>query len=150
MLSSPPVIDINPNLRQHNERANASPRTVQTRAEILKSRATKKGSAVTVPIFFRSKLFPAISHASPSILFDVIQSEHGGDHNEMSIHFSLYHMTYRYDPDSKWLERLQKILIDSNLDQTHRDEMPAPRQCDTATSLTRVRFGHASFAIPRN
>lgn len=113
-----------------------APQTVQARALNLKNRTTRKRGASAAPIFYRSKLFPAISHGSPSILLDVTQ-----DQSERSVFISLYHMTYRCDPDSKWIEMLQTFFM--GVMQRQKYEAQDPEYDENQASLTRVFFSLA-------
>ena len=79
--------------------------SVGERVHTLKVRATAKSNSSAVPIFYRSKIFPAISHGSPSVLFDLIWSE-----SEQSVFLSVYDMTFRYGPDSTWFEGPLKFV----------------------------------------
>ena len=90
---------------------------------------TSHGSAV--PIFHRSKLFPAISHKSPSILLDVV-----GNDREKSIFFSIYHTTHRYNPLSSWLEKLQSFFADLESKEKRKEGLETT---PADSSLTRVR-----------
>ena len=104
------------------------------RAASMKNRVlTSHGSAV--PIFYRSKLFPAISLKSPSILLDVV-----GNEGEKSIFFSVYHMTHRYNPLSSWLVKLQTFLSNVASKEDHEEGT-----IDAAGSLTRVRLDLCSL-----
>lgn len=124
------------NNAQENHAVANTPRTVQERAAGLKRRIVRKEGGSAAPIFYRSKLFPAISHISPSILLDIIGSE-----GEKSVFFSLYQMTYRYDPCSSWLERLQKLFSDLDFKESRADKQTSAKECGDTTSLTRVRLG---------
>eukprot|EP00538_Stauroneis_constricta_P006062 CAMPEP_0119551746 /NCGR_PEP_ID=MMETSP1352-20130426/4920_1 /TAXON_ID=265584 /ORGANISM="Stauroneis constricta, Strain CCMP1120" /LENGTH=2017 /DNA_ID=CAMNT_0007597859 /DNA_START=85 /DNA_END=6138 /DNA_ORIENTATION=+ len=67
----------------------------------------------SIPIIYRSQLFTAISHESPSILIDVINNGRQGQTDRMNVHCGIYHMTHRFDVDHEWctrlLQKLQKL-----------------------------------------
>lgn len=107
---------------------------MQERTTGIKHRAVRWGKSGQ-PILYRSKLFPAISHSSPSILLDVV-----GNDGEKSVFFSLYHMTYRYNPTSSWLVNLQSFLADIPPKDNREGEMSSEEPPQDDNSLTRVRL----------
>ena len=64
-------------------------------------------------IFFRSKLSQSLSPATPAILIDLIirREEH---HIERAFHFLAYDMTFRYDCEAKWLDRVKKLFASND------------------------------------
>lgn len=77
----------------------------------MKKRISRKPDSSATPIFFRSRLFPAISHASPSFLIDMLRpKDEDMKDSEQSVYLSVYNMTYRYDPNSKWVQVIQEFI----------------------------------------
>lgn len=69
-----------------------------------------------VPIFYRSNLAYPLSPETPAILLDVIKNKDDGYSDDITIHFSVYDMTYRYALDSEWFQRFLNIF--QNLSDT--------------------------------
>jgi hypothetical protein len=70
-----------------------------------------------IPIFYRSNLFAPISMQSPSVLLDCLHlSENNPDIATKTVYFTLFHVTYRHDYDSRWMNRLCSILPQSTAD----------------------------------
>lgn len=75
------------------------------------------------------------------------------DENEESVFLSIYNMTYRYDPDLKWLDRLQATFKDLDF----KGKGTSPEKNDHAgetntspsdsTSLTRVSVWIFDFNV---
>ena len=76
--------------------------------ENLRKRRTEKNQTVSA-IFFRSKMSQPLSPKTPSLLIDLVVSR---DENtvERSIHTSLYDMSYRYDCNSSWVQKLSDLI----------------------------------------
>ena len=119
-----------------------NPCSIQERAGCLITRTKDVWSAYAIPIFYRSKLFPAISHTSPSILLDVF-----GREGEQSIFFSLYQLTYRCNPLSSWLDTMTNVLAGLASVEKPQVDSSSDRNCDIASSLTRVRLVRNSFVF---
>ena len=101
-------------------------------------------------ILYRSHLFTPISRESPSILLDFtdLASTNAGEEGfaQKKIQFTFYHLTYRYDVDSKWLDRCSAMFKHLN-DESQRggDVLGSPDQATSkradskiSPSLTRV------------
>lgn len=80
------------------------------RCDDVRRRTFQKGASIATPIFYRSQLFPPLSPESPSFLVDVFTSDDGIARDEWNVHFTMYNMTHRFDVDSQWRHRLQKLL----------------------------------------
>lgn len=80
------------------------------RCDNVRRRTFQKGASIVTPIFFRSQLFPPLSPESPSFLVDVYTSDDGIARDDWNVHFTMYNMTHRFDVDSQWRHRLQKLL----------------------------------------
>jgi hypothetical protein len=108
------------------------------RVNNLKIRTTTTANSSTVPLLYRSKIFPAISHGSPSVLLDLIQSE-----SELSVFISVYNMTFRCPPDFSCFEGLLKFYspLCSTPDSGAQGEETTPTDI-YSSSLTKVQsFG---------
>jgi len=81
------------------------------RRRFKNSLANKTGSA----IFFRSKLSYPLSPKTPSLLIDMIVNRDDED-IERSLYLSMYDMTYRYEVESQWLDRLTALLPGTRAD----------------------------------
>jgi hypothetical protein len=125
------------------------------RFKFVKDRAFRGLSASASPIFYRSHLFAPISHESPSILFDFIDQTAScpkphDTFRQRRLHFTLYHLTYRYDVDSKWIDRLTCMIGGTTKEDTSdavaRELLSSEsnRQSSDNSSLTRV----SSRALP--
>lgn len=81
---------------------------VKDMCEHLRKRRAENYNMVSA-VFFRSKLSQPLSPKTPAVLLDVLIN---GDENhvERSIHLSLYDMTYRYDCQSQWIEKLRGLI----------------------------------------
>lgn len=129
--------------------------TVHDRVETIKARTRRKSKSSAVPIFYRCQLMPAISLASPSLLIDVIQSASSSSQdiaisNERNVFISVYNLTHRFDPDSKWIDNLHRTLTeigavgsDSSAESMHASsskESEGDTGCPNCerTELTRV------------
>lgn len=120
------------------------PDTIYDRVIALTKRNMRHSQSAAVPIFYRSKLLPAMSRESPSFLLDFVQplKEEGDNVNDRNVFFSIYNMTYRYDQDSKWMDALQEIAKKINpkpgsKGPSHSHDS-APTKCDEEPSLTKV------------
>lgn len=80
------------------------------RCDNVRRRTFQRGASIATPIFYRSQLFPPLSPESPSFLVDVFTSDDGIARDEWNVHFTMYNMTHRFDVDSQWRHRLQKLL----------------------------------------
>lgn len=98
--------------------------------EHLRKRRTENYDMVSA-VFFRSKMSQPLSPKTPVVLVDLIMNrdEH---HVERSIHVSLYDMTYRYDCQSLWIEKL-RMLIPSGDSKQDISDISVSRSNDTST-----------------
>ncbi|KAL3941096.1 MAG: hypothetical protein SGBAC_004503 [Bacillariaceae sp.] len=86
-----------------------------SRIEYFRRRLNLYSSSFAAPILFRSQMFSPMSRESPSILFDYIETtSEKSCRNRRSegkrVHLNLYHLTHRFDVDSKWTKRLGDVL----------------------------------------
>lgn len=83
--------------------------SVQEGCDSVRKRRVGTSSA----IFFRSKLSQSLSPITPAILIDLIlrREEH---HIERAFHFLAYDMTFRYDCESKWPDRVKELCASIN------------------------------------
>jgi hypothetical protein len=94
---------------------------------------TKRNSFTKArPICYRTSLFSVLSPESPVFLVDLIMAQ---DH-ETSVYASLYTLSYRHDCESKWVDRLSKLV--KFRDETCDKPAGAPAQQNEAESLMRV------------
>lgn len=86
--------------------------SVEKRINNLKLRTRRNTNTLAVPIFYRSQLFTPISEENPSILFDMVIPENNANSSICCRNFylTIYNMTFRYDIESEWIERFQKVL----------------------------------------
>ncbi|CAB9499302.1 Autophagy-related protein 2 [Seminavis robusta] len=112
---------------------------IQDRVRSLKLRATTTPRASTEPILYRSKIFPAISPSSPSILLDFLRAKPACEGVEQSVFFSVYNLTHRFNPDSKWLDNLMKFIsaIDPTPEPNEQRTVDPMVDCQSS-SLTKV------------
>jgi hypothetical protein len=131
--------------------------SVGDRVCFVKERIARKVDSSAVPIFYRSKLLPAISHGSPTFLLDILRPTNEDNIDEQSVFLSVYNMTHRYDPDSKWIDRLQALVGDLSSRQSESSlqeqfyeaidaDMSQP-EINESTSLTRVSNGRFVFSF---
>jgi hypothetical protein len=118
---------------------------IQTRVKAMKQRLAAYKEARVSPILFRSKHFTPICNDAPSVLLDVICASGKAENLEKpsfvkkQINLTCYHLTFRYDPDSHWLKRLNDLLPDP--------VKPLPSQVDETPSMTRVFFALADCSV---
>jgi len=94
----------------------------------------KVGSA----IFFRSKLSHPLSPKTPALLIDTM-IKRDGDDIERALHISLYDLTYRYEVDSQWIDRLKIIFKVDKLDKDDITlESKAPKEDIMTQSVTKL------------
>jgi hypothetical protein len=104
-------------------------------------------SGLVSPVVYRSHLFTSISHESPTFLFDFIdlstdKRNKTSGFAEKRLHVTFYHLTYRCDIDSKWIERLAGILPrtkDDAADETNSQSVD--QTTEGIQSMTKVRVG---------
>lgn len=114
----------------------------------MRERSTSGEASRTTPILYRSRLFSPISRHSPSILIDIINPNVAASQDidklvHKNVHVTLYDMTYRYDFDSGWMERLKSIVKSQN-DQFQEEEqeeaIPRAKDRTAAQTMTRLFF----------
>lgn len=59
--------------------------------------------------FFRSKMSNPLSPKTPAVLIDII-IQRNEFHTEKALHFSIYDMTFRYEYQSTWIDRLMNVF----------------------------------------
>jgi hypothetical protein len=112
----------------------------------MRQRIRCYSSATVVPILYRSHLFTPISHDSPSVLLDLINAPANGHSTgfvQKRIHFTLYHLSYRYDVDSSWIQRLSGLLPqrkEAKVDDPIPVEKTANEKVAQNPTMTRVRL----------
>ena len=87
------------------------------------------------PVFYRSALFSVLSPESPVFLVDIMKSRL----HETSVYFSLYNISYRYDIESKWLDRFARLVKFGKPDNENTETVPKDTPTRKAESLTKVR-----------
>ena len=109
------------------------------RAEAMRNRCRLSQESFT-PLLHRSYLFRPISRQSPCFLLDIMDISGDDCFVQKSIHFTLYDVTYRYDYDSKWIDRFNSLL--HNLSARLQPKTEEAKEGDDAFtgSLTRVFF----------
>eukprot|EP00536_Pseudo-nitzschia_multiseries_P015721 jgi/Psemu1/312383/fgenesh1_kg.940_\ len=83
---------------------------------MVKNSVWKFMDVSTVPLLFRSQLFTPISQDTPSILVDLVDLSTAGlpgnrELKQRRLYLTLYHLTYRYETDSDWIERFSNIVM---------------------------------------
>eukprot|EP00531_Pseudo-nitzschia_arenysensis_P008948 CAMPEP_0116126544 /NCGR_PEP_ID=MMETSP0329-20121206/6385_1 /TAXON_ID=697910 /ORGANISM="Pseudo-nitzschia arenysensis, Strain B593" /LENGTH=1888 /DNA_ID=CAMNT_0003620627 /DNA_START=155 /DNA_END=5821 /DNA_ORIENTATION=- len=94
-------------------RMDSRDRTLNGRFRILKKSLREFSDVLVVPILFRSQLFTPISQDTPSILLDLLDVSDANKKNALQqkrIYLTVYHLTFRYDADSTWIDRLSAML----------------------------------------
>jgi hypothetical protein len=112
----------------------------RTRRDALRDRSTRNPKSSVTPVLHRSHLFSPISRQSPSFLLDIINISFGTrdkteDLEQKNVHLTLYDMTYRYDFESGWMNRLRSIFI--GLAEVG-DSDSGPAEPTSAKTLTRI------------
>ena len=120
---------------------------VQIRVTALKERIVQYSKALVSPILYRSHMFNPISHATPSLVLDILNfpavTRTWNRLAQTRIHLTLYHLTYRYDVDSDWMQRVHN-LIPATPSQNESTLASASarnsskQKAETERSLTRV------------
>jgi len=86
------------------------------------------------PVFYRSALFSVLSPESPVFLVDIMKSRL----HETSVYFSLYNISYRYDIESKWLDRFARLVKFGKPDNENTETVPKDTPTRKAESLTKL------------
>jgi hypothetical protein len=96
-------------------------------------------------------MFTPISRESPSFLLDLIEQTSGNTglqdaFVQKKVHLTFYHLTHRFDVESKWLERFLSLFTDGHTESSREGlskEIPAAESNGSSDvnwrSLTRVR-----------
>lgn len=92
---------------------------LELRVRRMKDCIRSYSRTAVLPILFRSHLFTPISHETPSVLIDLIDlstDPSGGrtDFKQKRIYLTLYHLTFRYNVDSDWIEKLSQLFSVAN------------------------------------
>lgn len=127
-------------------------RDVQKRIESFQQRVLMLGGGRAAPVLYRSHLFTSISHESPSFLLDFIDMSANSTNGkngfaQKRLHVTLYHLTYRYDIDSKWMKRLARLLPESDSNSTDQSSFPEPILQKPEHSMTKVSFFLSGYSI---
>ena len=118
--------------------------SIHNRVNFVRERSLSRSNPSAVPIVYRSHLFVPISRERPSFLLDLIDlTPVASLHSQKKVHLTLYHLTYRYDVDAKWMDRLSTIFKEPKTEvdgeATIASSNPTP-DADGSSSLTRVRL----------
>ncbi|KAI2513883.1 autophagy of peroxisome [Fragilaria crotonensis] len=111
--------------------------TISDRCDGIRRRTVRNPLTKSMPIMYRSQLFPPLSPKSPAILLDLIN---GSDEecSEWTIHFSIYNMTHRAAVSSPWCTHAQEFFQSGH----QRDSLPVDKAGgkpgDSRSALTRV------------
>jgi hypothetical protein len=116
-------------------------RDMEQRVNLLRQRIRCYSQALVSPILYRSHLFTPISHEAPSLLLDFIglsadSSRTGYSHKR--VHLTLYHLAFRYDVDSKWVQDLLSLLPQQESKNVAEPNHEASKPVDETPSMTRV------------
>ena len=76
----------------------------------MKQRIRVYKESLVFPILYRSQIFTPICQDAPSLLVDLRDTESTVDFTQRQMHVTLYHLTFRYDVDSDWIEKLKGLL----------------------------------------
>jgi hypothetical protein len=118
--------------------------SIQNRVDFVRERSLCRSNPSAVPIVYRSHLFVPISRESPSFLLDLIDLTPATSlHSQKKVHITLYHLTYRYDVDAKWIERLATIFKEPKTEADGDAAVASTKtssHADGSSSLTRVRL----------
>jgi hypothetical protein len=113
---------------------------------IMNERRKSNAGSFATPLLYRSQLFPPISRSHPTILLDIMdglplnetRNRNGKEVSHMNVYFTAYDLTYRFNYDSRWVERLNFIVKNfgvESVDDTKQE--PSPKTSGTIT-LTRI------------
>ncbi len=127
---------------ESNDAAPLSRMTLTQRTKNLRRRQYSLPKSISKPIFYRSKLSHPLSPETPAFLLDVLVNKDDiYDSEERAVHLSIYDMTYRYDLDSCWMERLKNILkcCSPSVDDGDDESSSTSIESDEVISVTNVR-----------
>lgn len=127
--------------------------SLQGRFRTLKNGLRAFSEVTIVPIIFRSQLFTPISQDTPSILLDFtdLSAPSKNAFQQRRVYFTFYHLTFRYNVDSNWVERLSAILPrpgeEEKENPTTNLDTKEIQQETTERSLTRLFVSFADVNI---
>jgi hypothetical protein len=130
-----------------NLKKKSSRQDIQSRINSFQQRLLSFASGHVAPILYRSHLFTSISHESPTILFDYIDMSANAPtiRNglvQKRLHVTLYHLTYRYDVNSKWIARVAGIVPQRSNQATDKSNDPSTIQ-NQEQSMIKVSYPFA-------
>lgn len=119
-------------------------RSFEARAKAMKQRVAVYNGARLSPIIFRTKLWTSICAEAPSILLDVLdvnqeETDQGSGFSQKQINLTFYHITFRYDPDSDWIDRLRDLLP-SQPEVSSTQTVPSEKAVQAIQSPLMTRF----------
>mmetsp|Transcript_22399 Transcript_22399/g.55399 ORF Transcript_22399/g.55399 Transcript_22399/m.55399 type:complete len:1910 (-) Transcript_22399:166-5895(-) len=114
-----------------------------SRIEYFQRRLNLYSSSFAAPILFRSQMFSPMSRESPSILLDYIEttaekSSRSRSSGGKRVHFTLYHLTHRFDVDSKWTKRLADVLPSRTSSKEESDSLTTTEAREEKREITKV------------
>lgn len=121
-------------------------RDVEQRVALLKKNIRCYSNATVSPLLYRSHLFTPISQDTPSVLLDFIDPSSDSSNRlsefvQKRVHLTLYHLTHRYDVDSKWMERMSSLIPQRESHSVDNStEKPMDDESDRIPSMTRVSY----------
>eukprot|EP00934_Nitzschia_sp_Nitz4_P004614 Nitzschia sp. Nitz4//scaffold119_size111653//42238//48064//NITZ4_004188-RA/size111653-augustus-gene-0.212-mRNA-1//1//CDS//3329533830//4604//frame0 len=114
-----------------------SARVLEQRIAFLKRRQRLPQGSAIVPILYRSQMFQPICDEAPSLIVDLrdqSNTPNAGPWETLgSIYFSLYHLSFRYEVEAAWMNRL-KSLIPAGSPASSKP----PPSLQTPSSMTKV------------
>jgi len=126
------------------------------RFKVMKDSVRAFSKVPVVPILFRSQLFTPISQDTPSILLDFIDISiptftKKNNLQQRRLHLTIYHLTYRYEVDSDWIERLSVIFSifkkEAQEDSEKNSKCKEYIQEKVDASMTRIFISFADVSI---
>jgi len=128
---------------------------VKEHFKVLKNALRAFSEVSVVPIIFRSQLFTPISQETPSILLDFTDlsnlSTKKSILQQRRISLTIYHLTYRYDADSDWVERLSgffpTIEKEAQEDSKTNPESKNGLEENVEASMTRLFISFADVNV---
>ncbi len=130
-------------------RMDISDTALDGRFRVLKKSLRAFSEVLVVPILFRSQLFTPISQDTPSILLDFLDVSGANNKNALQqkrIYLTVYHLTFRYNADSTWIDRLSAMLPNSNEEEDGTSARDSP-QGGVERSMTRLFISFADVNI---
>jgi hypothetical protein len=111
--------------------------TVNDRCDGIRRRTVRNPLTQSIPIMYRSQLFPPLSPKSPAILLDLINGS-DDECSEWTIHFSIYNMTHRAAVNSSWCTYAQDFFQSSHQRDSISVAKTDGKSGGTRSALTRV------------